>query len=99
MIDLTPEIHSLSEFKQNTSDHLDRLKTSGMPEVLTVDGKAELVVQDAASYQRILDRIDELDALQQVRSALERVRNGDRGLPPKESFQGTLDKFGVKEDS
>jgi hypothetical protein len=35
-----------------------RLKLSGRPEVLTINGKAELVVQDAAAYQRLLEAVE-----------------------------------------
>ena len=42
------DIHSLSDFQRNTKEHLQRLKRSGRPEVLTVNGKAEVVVQDDA---------------------------------------------------
>ena len=48
------DILSLTDFHRNTKAHLRRLKQSGRPEVLTIDGKAELVVQDAAAYQRLL---------------------------------------------
>lgn len=49
MIDLANDIHSLTEFKRNTARFMRRLKKSGHPLVLTISGKAELVVQDARS--------------------------------------------------
>ena len=48
------DIHSLTDFQRNTKEHIQRLKETGRPEVLTVNGKAEIVVQDAASYQKLL---------------------------------------------
>jgi prevent-host-death family protein len=53
MLDIANDIQSLSHFKRNTSELLDRMKKSGNPVVLTVNGRAELVVQDAAAYQRL----------------------------------------------
>jgi prevent-host-death family protein len=50
MINLSKDIHSLTEFKRNTTEFLQRLKETKHPLVLTVNGKAELVVQDAESY-------------------------------------------------
>ena len=47
----TREIHSLTDFLRNHKAHVTRLKETHAPEVLTVNGKAEVVVQDAASYQ------------------------------------------------
>jgi len=43
----TQNIHSLTDFQRNTVGHVRRLKETGMPAVLTVKGKAELVIQDA----------------------------------------------------
>lgn len=51
------DIRSLTDFQRNTKAHLRRLKATGRPEVLTVNGKAELIVQDAAAYEETLDAI------------------------------------------
>ena len=51
------DIRSLTDFQRNTKSHLKRLKASGRPEVLTVNGKAELIVQNAAAYEETLDAI------------------------------------------
>jgi PHD/YefM family antitoxin component YafN of YafNO toxin-antitoxin module len=56
MLDIKRDITSLSNFQRNTRDFLLRLKETAHPLVLTVNGNAELVVQDAASYQKLLDR-------------------------------------------
>ena len=49
------DIASLTDFHRNSTAHCKRLKLSGRPEVLTVNGKAVLVVQDAVAYQRLLE--------------------------------------------
>ncbi len=54
MINLNRDIQSLSSFKRNTSEFIQQMKETGKPIVLTVNGKAELVVQDAVSYQKFL---------------------------------------------
>ena len=51
------DIRSLTEFQRNTKSHLKRLKATGRPAVLTVNGKAELIVQDAAAYEDMIDAI------------------------------------------
>jgi hypothetical protein len=51
------DISSITDFHRNMRSHMKRLKQNGRPAVLTVNGKAELVVQDAASYQRLLERL------------------------------------------
>ena len=57
-MDLTRDIDSLTHFKRNTTEVIKQLKATGEPMVLTVNGKAEIVIQDAASYQRMLEFID-----------------------------------------
>jgi PHD/YefM family antitoxin component YafN of YafNO toxin-antitoxin module len=52
------DIFSLSDFQRTTRDHIRRLRETGRPEVLTVNGRAELVVYDAAAYQEIADRLE-----------------------------------------
>ena len=64
MLDLANDIRSLSDFKRNTVDLLDRIRKTGNPMVLTVNGKAELVVQDAEAYQALLDRVETLEGIQ-----------------------------------
>lgn len=75
MLDIGKDIHSLSDFKRNTSEFLDRMRGNGRPLVLTINGKA-LVVQDAASYQKLLDRVDELEALESMKRGLADVEAG-----------------------
>lgn len=52
------DIFSLSDFQRTTREHIRRLRETGRPEVLTVNGRAELVVYDAAAYQEIADRLE-----------------------------------------
>ena len=76
MIDLN-EIHSLTDFTRNTKEIIGRLKKSGKPLVLTVNGKAEVIVQDAASYQKMLEMIDRAEAIEGIRRGLESKRRGE----------------------
>jgi prevent-host-death family protein len=80
MSNRTDEIDSLTNFKRNTSAFLDRLRESGRPLVLTVNGEAKLVVQDAASYQRLLEVIDRLEAIEGIQRGLQEMKAG-RGKP------------------
>jgi PHD/YefM family antitoxin component YafN of YafNO toxin-antitoxin module len=54
------DISSLTDFARNAKTHLDRLRRTGRPELLTVNGKAEVVVQNAAAYQRLIDSLEKL---------------------------------------
>ena len=76
MIDLSRDIHSLTEFKRKTTEFVKQLKETGAPVVLTVNGKAELVVQDAGSYQRLLDENEESEALAGIQRGLSDMKHG-----------------------
>jgi prevent-host-death family protein len=67
MINLSKDIHSLTDFKRNTTEFVQRLKQTKHPVVLTVNGKAELVVQDAESYQKLLDAFELLETLKRIK--------------------------------
>lgn len=93
MIDIN-EIHSLSDFQRNTKDFIGRLKETGRPLVLTVNGKAEVVVQDAASYQKILEMIDRAEAIEGIRQGLESMKQG-KGKPAREVFEELRQKHNI----
>lgn len=71
------DIHSLTDFKRKTIEYMERLKRSGRPAVLTVNGKAELVVQDAASYQRLLDLVDLAESNAAIRESFAQFDRGE----------------------
>jgi len=84
MLDIAKDIHSLSSFKRNTPGLLKQRK-SGHPVVLTISGKAEIVVQDASAYQKLLDRLDELQAFEGIKRGLADVDAGR--VAPVEDFE------------
>jgi prevent-host-death family protein len=91
MLDLANDIRSLSDFKRNTVDLLDRLRKTGHPLVLTINGKAELVVQDAEAYQALLDRVEAIEGIQR---GLADVRAG-RTKPAPQVFARLRRKHGI----
>ena len=70
MLDISRDIDSLSNFKRKTSDFVRRLKKNGHPVVLTVNGKPEVVVQDAASYQKMLESVERLETMEAIKEGL-----------------------------
>ena len=86
MIDLATDIHSLTDFKRRTAIFVEQIKQTGHPLVLTLNGKAELVVQDAASYQRLLNVLDSVEAIEGIRRGLKSVREG-RTRPVEKVFE------------
>jgi prevent-host-death family protein len=76
MLDVNNDINSLSNFKRNTSEFLRQLKKTGHPVVLTINGKAELVVQDTASYQRLLELAERAERMDALRASIADMRAG-----------------------
>ncbi|AFZ59275.1 type II toxin-antitoxin system Phd/YefM family antitoxin [Anabaena cylindrica FACHB-243] len=77
MINLSRDIQSLSTFKRNTNELISQMKKTGNPVVLTVNGKAELVVQDAEAYQKLLDAVEKLETLIGIKKGLEDIATGN----------------------
>lgn len=75
----------MSDFKRNSREFLERMRETGNPVVLTINGKAEVVVQDAASYQRLLNYIDDMEALEGIKRGLADVEAGR--VTPVEKFE------------
>jgi prevent-host-death family protein len=82
MIDVTQDIQSVTTFKRNSSGLMKRIRKTGRPLVLTVKGKAEAVLLDAAAYRDIADH---LDSVASIRRGLAQARKG-LGRPVDEVF-------------
>jgi len=54
------DIGPLTDFNRNAKAHLKRLRRTGRPELLTVNGKAEVVVQSAPAYERLIRSLAKL---------------------------------------
>ncbi|WP_435020462.1 type II toxin-antitoxin system Phd/YefM family antitoxin [Tundrisphaera sp. TA3] len=97
-MDLSRDIHPLTDFKRKTSEFLAQLKETGQPVVLTINGKAELVVQDAASYQRLVRLADRLETIQAVKEGLASMERGE-GKPMDEVFDALEKELRTKDDA
>jgi hypothetical protein len=64
--------------------------------VLTVNGKAELVVQDAGSYQELLEAKDRMEALEGIKRGLESMKR-HRGKPAEKFFREFFAEKGIPE--
>jgi len=83
---LTRDIQSLSTFKRDTAKLVRQMKKTKAPVILTVNGKAELVVQDAESYQNLLEAKDRIETIEGIKRGLESMKS-KRGKPAEEFFQ------------
>lgn len=76
MINLREDINSLSNFKRDTTSFLKKLRKTRKPIVLTINGKAELVVQDAESYQQLLELAERLETIEALKPAIAEMQVG-----------------------
>jgi len=83
MLDVAKDIHSLTDFKRSTASFLDRLRGSQRALLLTVNGKAEVAVMGAETFQFVLDSLERLETLQSIQRGLEQARRGE-GIPLEE---------------
>lgn len=101
-MNISRDIQPLSTFKRETVKMIAQLKQTGEPVVLTINGKAELVVQDAVSYQQLLDQNsylhERMQAIAGIRRGLEEKKQG-KGRPAQEVFSQLFQELGIEEDS
>jgi prevent-host-death family protein len=97
MLDLAEGIDSLTNFKRQTATYLKRLHKTGQPVVLTVNGKAEVVVQTPTAYQKLVEaaaRAGREDAIAAIRAGLADVEGG-RTKPARAALQALARKRGI----
>jgi len=76
MIKIDRDIRSLSDFKRKTPELLKQLEQTRRPVILTVNGRAKIVVQDAESYQKMADAVEFAETVEAIREGLEDVKAG-----------------------
>jgi PHD/YefM family antitoxin component YafN of YafNO toxin-antitoxin module len=71
VLDVSKDIHSLTEFKTKTQGFLDELREVGRALLLTVNGRAEVAVLGAATFQNVLDALHDLETSRRHRDGLD----------------------------
>jgi prevent-host-death family protein len=97
MFNLDSGIDSMTNFKRQTSDFLERLHSTGEPLVLTVNGKPQVVVQDAAAYQKLAEtaaKADREETISAIREGLADVKAG-RTKPARSVLARLAKKYGL----
>jgi PHD/YefM family antitoxin component YafN of YafNO toxin-antitoxin module len=77
------DVYALTDFQRNAKAHIRRLRKSGRPEILTVNGKAAVIVQDAAAYTEMIRQLEEAHIVEAVRVGIEQMEAG-KGVPFEE---------------
>jgi len=94
----TREIHPLTDFLRNHKAHVTRLKETHAPEVLTVNGKAEIVIQDAQSYQRMIERLQHMETLAAIQEGMASAERGEL-KPAAQVLDEMRAKYGLPRES
>ena len=89
-----PEQHSLSDFQRNASALVRRLRRSGRPVFLTVNGRPRLVVQAAEAYERLTEQVERAATIEGLRKGLEAFERGE-GIPALEALEAMRKKHGL----
>jgi PHD/YefM family antitoxin component YafN of YafNO toxin-antitoxin module len=86
MFDIKKDIQAMTTFRRNPGKFMKYLKKTKKPLVLTINGKAEAVVQDAEGYQQLLDIAARADVSEGIRQGIEDVKKG-RVRPAREALE------------
>lgn len=102
------DIHPVTDFVRNHRRHYEHLRRTGRPEVLTINGAAELVVQDVRAYEReveaaqrleeenrtLRERLEELETLVALDEAHAEMESG-QGRLLEEALPDLRDRLGI----
>ncbi len=96
-------IHSLTDFKRNASNYVEQVRETRSPLVLTVNGKAAVIVQDASAFQGLLDRMQAMEVelrelklatlRQDLQVGLDQLANGQYTEYTEDSLDALFDEI------
>lgn len=82
----TTAIKPLSDFVGNTKAPIEHLKSTREPQILTVNGEASIVVQDVASYEKMVALAEQARQDAKLQTAMEYFRKGGAGITSADVF-------------
>lgn len=97
-MDIIRDIQTLSDFKKNASKLVRQVQETKQSIVLTVNGQAVAVVQDAESYQNAINERELAESVDILKQRLTNLRNGGKRIPAEEVFAKISKKYGIKFD-
>lgn len=66
--------------------------------MLTVDGRAQIVVQDAEAYQQLIELLDTVDADRVLRQRLASLDRDEAGVPADDVLAAVKARLGLDPD-
>jgi PHD/YefM family antitoxin component YafN of YafNO toxin-antitoxin module len=88
------DIHSVTDFTRNAKAYIQRITESKQPMALTVNGDAQVVVQDAATFQKMVDELEHCRFMQAMRESIEEEKNGEL-MDMEEAFAEIRSELGL----
>lgn len=95
-MNIIDDIKPISFLKQKTSEVVNRVKTTKQPTFITINGNVELVIQDAESYQKMVDSMHSLSKndILKIKAGLKEIEEG-KGISADEFFEKIKNKYGI----
>lgn len=97
-MNITRDIQSLTDFKQNASKLVKRVQETKQPLVLTVNGKPAVVLQDPDSFQQLVDSREYNETVAILRKRAADIDNADTWPTHEEVFDQIRKKYGIERD-
>ena len=94
MSDILTDTRPLSDFQSNPEEHIQELKATGRPAVLTVDGRPEIVVQSADAYRQLMEDHELLESIRGISRGMEQAKRGE-GKPMREFLESLAEEHGI----
>jgi len=91
----TSDIYPVSDFNRKPAEHIKRVRESKKPEVLTVNGKAAVVLVDPESYDQLTQDAELSRTLEQIVLSKAQYKAG-QSLPLDEAFGVLKDRLRAK---
>jgi len=88
----TQDTYSLSDFRQRTSEHLDRIR-EGRVETITQNGQAAMVVMSPERYDFL---VHSAERGHMWREAIRAHGAGERGTAAKEAIRDLAEELGLR---
>jgi len=88
------DVHTLTEFKRNSTELLGRLEESGRPQVLTVEGRPKAILLGVAAFERMAELADRAETIEGIRRGLLDVDAG-RTMPLEELEAAVRKRLGL----
>jgi len=91
----TSDIYPVSDFNRKPAEHIKRVQDTKKPEVLTVNGKAAVVMVDPESYDKLEKAAELSRTLEQIARANAEHKCG-KSQPLLEAFAELKEELKVK---